>query len=353
MKNLIKKSVTILAIFALSITFFAQSNEGMTYQSVVRNSSNALVANSAVGVKISILKSTSTGTVVFSETHTPTTNANGLATFVIGKGTSISGNLLSIDWGSDSYFLKTETDPTGGTSYSIANTSQFFYVPYAFYAEKSANGWDKAGNVAGSGEFLGTTNDEDLVFKRNNVENIRLTNTGITMNKEIKPNGTAGLIGQTLTSNGDGTMAWKNAAFNNNTRFKIRFREFGSSGVLDVLSIPYNLNTTNVSVGVNTFTINKTGLYHFDYSLNITAATATNPTNYPDYVVYFGEGTTESLSAGPFVPMNSSNSSWKTSGSGSFDLYVEAPKIFRMVHSAYYTTSQTFNLYLNGHLISE
>ena len=353
MITLIKKSAIIFALISFTLNVFAQSNVGMTYQSVVRTSTNALVANLPIGVKISVLKTSATGPVVFSETHTPTTNANGLATFVIGQGTLVSGDLLSIDWGSDSYFLKTETDPTGGTSYSIANTSQFFYVPYAFYAEKSANGWDKAGNVAGSGEFLGTTNDEDLVFKRNNVENMRLTNTGISMNKEIKPNGTAGMIGQTLTSNGDGTMAWKNGAYNNNTRFKIRFREFGSSGVLDVLSIPYNLNTTNVSVGVNTFTINKTGLYHFDYSLNITAATATNPANYPDYVVYFGEGTTESLSAGPFVPMNSSNSSWKASGSGSFELYIVAPKIFRMVHSAYYTTSQTFNLYLNGHLISE
>lgn len=354
MKTIINKSFFILTIFVFYAPFFAQSNVGMTYQSVVRNSSNILLANAAVGVKISILKTNSTGTVVFSETHTPTTNGNGLATFVIGKGTWISGDLLAIDWGADSYFLKTETDPTGGNSYSIANTAQFFYVPYAFYAEKSANGWDKAGNATGSGEFVGTTNDEDLVFKRNNAESMRLTNTGISMNKEIKPGGTAGQNGQILTSNGNGTMAWKNGAYNNDTRFQIRYNNgSASNGDLNVESIPYNLNTTNVSVGVSTFTINKTGLYHFDFALSVSALSAVNPANFPQYFIYFGPDFYNPINSGPLAPYNSSNSLWKATGSGSFDLYIVAPKTININYSIFDTTLRTVSLFLNGHLISE
>ena len=61
----------------------ARPPEQMSYQAVVRNSSNALVTNQPVGVKITILQGSATGTPVFAETHTPTTNANGLINIVI------------------------------------------------------------------------------------------------------------------------------------------------------------------------------------------------------------------------------------------------------------------------------
>ena len=207
--------------------------------------------------------------------------------------------------------------------------------------------------MTGSGEFVGTTNYEDLVFKRNNAENMRITNTGISMNKEIKPNGTAGLIGQTLTSNGDGTMAWKNGAYNNNTRFQIRFSGTATSGNLNVVSIPYNLNTTNVSTGSNSFTINKTGLYHFDFALSIYVISATNPVAYPDYFMYFGTGFYDPINTGAFVPLNSNNSAWRTKGSGSFDLYVVAPMTYNINYTISNATVPSINLYLNGYLISE
>src|SRR5690606_15621229 len=38
-------------------------------------------------------------------------------------------------WGNGPYFLKTEIDPNGGTSYSISGTTQLISVPYALFAE--------------------------------------------------------------------------------------------------------------------------------------------------------------------------------------------------------------------------
>ncbi len=134
-----KKLYTILAVLLMTATTFAQSPEKMSYQAVVRDGSDALVANQAVGMQISILQTTVSGTAVYVETQTPTTNVNGLVTLKIGTGTVVSGDFTTIDWSADSYFIKTETDPTGGSSYTITGTSQLLSVPYALHAKTADN----------------------------------------------------------------------------------------------------------------------------------------------------------------------------------------------------------------------
>ena len=117
----------------------AQSPNKMSYQAVVRNSGGTLVQNSTIGMKISILQGSTSGTVVYAETQTPNTNINGLVSIEIGGGTLVTGSFTSIDWSSGPYFIKTETDPTGGTSYNITGTSQALSVPYALYSKTSAS----------------------------------------------------------------------------------------------------------------------------------------------------------------------------------------------------------------------
>ena len=43
---------------------FAQAPQKMSYQAVIRNNSNALVTNSEVGMQISILQTSASGTAV-------------------------------------------------------------------------------------------------------------------------------------------------------------------------------------------------------------------------------------------------------------------------------------------------
>jgi uncharacterized protein (TIGR02145 family) len=132
-----KRLIFIFISGIISANIFAQSPEKMSYQAVVRNSSNQLVTNTAVGMKISILQGSANGTVVYSESQDPSTNANGLVTIEVGGGTVISGTFSSIDWSAGTYFIKTEIDPSGGTSYSISGTSQLLSVPYALYAKSA------------------------------------------------------------------------------------------------------------------------------------------------------------------------------------------------------------------------
>lgn len=126
--------LTLFAATLLSLSAFAQAPLRFNYQAVIRNSNGALVANQQLGIRISILQSSATGTAVYVERQTPTTNANGLATLDIGGGTIVSGSLATVAWGQNSFFLKTETDPVGGTNYTITSTSQLLSVPFATYA---------------------------------------------------------------------------------------------------------------------------------------------------------------------------------------------------------------------------
>lgn len=134
-----KRIFQILATLFLAANVFAQAPERISYQAVIRNSSNQLVVNKQVGMRLSIQKYTfglpPTYTNVYIETQKPTTNNNALVSVQIGGGTIVGGNFSSINWGDGTYFIKTETDPSGGTNYSITGQSQILSVPYALHAQ--------------------------------------------------------------------------------------------------------------------------------------------------------------------------------------------------------------------------
>ena len=123
--------ITFLTAVLITASVLAQTPQKMSYQAVIRNSSDALVTNTQVGMQISILKGAADGTAVYTETQTPTTNANGLVSIEIGDEAGFS----IIDWTNDIYFIKTETDPEGGTNYTITGVSQLLSVPYALHAK--------------------------------------------------------------------------------------------------------------------------------------------------------------------------------------------------------------------------
>ncbi|MFM7310889.1 MAG: DUF1566 domain-containing protein [Flavobacteriales bacterium] len=136
--NHLRFSVLLLFI-CVACMAAAQSPQKMSYQMVVRNASGNLVMNANVSVRISILQGSSTGIILFQEEHPASTNANGLATLEIGGGQVIAGSFAGIDWSNGPYFVKSEIDPNGGSSFSLVHTAQFLSVPYALYAENAGN----------------------------------------------------------------------------------------------------------------------------------------------------------------------------------------------------------------------
>ena len=93
------KRVIVLAITLWStLCMHAQAPEKMNYQAVIRDASNTLVINQAVGIQISILQTSDTGPAVYVETHSPMTNINGLVSLEIGAGMVISGSFSTSLW---------------------------------------------------------------------------------------------------------------------------------------------------------------------------------------------------------------------------------------------------------------
>jgi len=269
-----KKLVTILAIALVSVGVFAQSPQTMSYQAVVRNSSNVLVASTTIGMQISILQKSSTGDPVYIEKHSTTTNANGLATIEIGGGTPVSGRFETIDWSSGPYFLKTETDPTGGSSYSISGTSKLLSVPYALYAEKSGKSggvdpWLTTGNTSTTvgTNFLGTIDSQPLMFKVYNKEagyidfDYNKANTGFGF-QTLSSNTT----GHSNTANGYQALQSNTTGVQNSAIGKLALstNTEGSNNIaLGSEALFYNTTGSfNVAAGTSTMLSNTTGNYN-------------------------------------------------------------------------------------------
>jgi len=134
-----KNFCLLVLLSILSVRVSAQAPEKMSYQAVIRDAVGNLVASSPIGMQISILQDSPTGTAVYVETHTASSNSNGLVSIEIGAGSVVSGSFAAIDWTTGSFFVQTEVDPNGGTSYTINGTSQLISVPYAFYSNTSGS----------------------------------------------------------------------------------------------------------------------------------------------------------------------------------------------------------------------
>ncbi|MEN8118639.1 MAG: hypothetical protein ABFS16_16770, partial [Bacteroidota bacterium] len=134
-----KQLLFIFALVGLTLVSNAQVPEAFNYQAVIRDNSGAVIANQNVSLKISILQNSATGSAVYAETHSATTNNFGLVNLKIGQGTVVSGVFSPGGWGVTSHFLKVEVDPAGGSSYIHMGTSQLLSVPYAFHANTVEN----------------------------------------------------------------------------------------------------------------------------------------------------------------------------------------------------------------------
>lgn len=135
MKN--KLLFLIIAPFVF-INCFAQAPQGIPYQGLARNANETVISNQPISVRFTILNGAPNGTVVYTETHSTTTDSNGLFSLVVGQGTAQNGTIFSnVNWAIGSKFLKDEIDT--GSGYVLLGTTQMMSVPYALYAANSGS----------------------------------------------------------------------------------------------------------------------------------------------------------------------------------------------------------------------
>lgn len=145
-----------ILLLACSTMAYGQVPQAMNFQAVARNAGGNPLSEKVVGIKVEVLQGGTSGTVVYGETHRPTTAKNGVVNLQIGNGTAIEGTFAGIDWSRSPYYLRISMDTDGGTSYKEVVTQQMLAVPYALYAEKAGNsGGDAPAHnfiVVGDGE---------------------------------------------------------------------------------------------------------------------------------------------------------------------------------------------------------
>ncbi|MGA1583494.1 MAG: hypothetical protein ACO4CH_09580, partial [Saprospiraceae bacterium] len=136
-----KKLIVIAGILCAMILtdLHAQAPDRLTYQTVVRDTSGALVVNTSGILRLSVLQGGPSGTAVYTETQTTQTDGDGLLQTTLGSGTETLGQLDTIDWSGGPYFLKVEVGPEGGTEYVEAGVSQLLSVPYVLHSTRSGH----------------------------------------------------------------------------------------------------------------------------------------------------------------------------------------------------------------------
>jgi hypothetical protein len=358
-------SVTVIIVLIsmlIGSSVFAQSPEAFKYQAIARDAGGNVLANQSVSLKISILKTSDTGTPVYVETHYAITNGFGLVNLNIGGGTVVWGNFSNIDWGSDNYFIKVEMDPAGGTSYQAMGTSQLLSVPYALYAKYTGNItetdpiftnsiahgisgldtanwnhkldsyteidpiftnsiahgitgadtaswnatwkiWGNTGTIEGT-NFIGTTDNKYFSIRTNNTEKVRITTKGQI---ETRNTGQSVFIGE---------GAGANDVLSNNKNVFIGYKTgyantTGSNNTANGYQALYS-NTSgynNTATGYQALYSNTNGYYN---TANGFAALYYNTTGYYNtangsQALYYNTTGTNNVALGPYAGLGASN----------------------------------------------
>jgi hypothetical protein len=135
-----KKIISInLVLFLLFTTLaFAHPPAKFNYQGVARNAAGQPLANQKIALRISIWDTKVTNTppvLVYSETHTDTTNAFGLFDIAVGGGVVVTGTIKDINWAQGEKDMQVEIDPAGGTAFVLLGRSRLQSVPFSRRAE--------------------------------------------------------------------------------------------------------------------------------------------------------------------------------------------------------------------------
>lgn len=127
-----KKIILLFTLSIATLSFSQTANKTIPWSGIITNNSGNVLTNAGVNVKFSITRA---GTVIFSEQHSLTTDANGFVNADIGAGTPLINNLSVVHFDAVNLELKIEVD--SGSGFITLSDDFFRAVPYAKGAETS------------------------------------------------------------------------------------------------------------------------------------------------------------------------------------------------------------------------
>lgn len=246
-----KKLYATIGLF-LATLLSAQVPQAFSYQTIAFNSAGAPIANGNVALKISILENSATGTVLYTETHTKTTNSKGLVNLNIGQGTPTTGSFGAINWGTNTKFVKVEMDPAGGSNYTNVGVNQLMSVPYSQVSKTVVTG-------AGQGITLVSPNGTNYTLGVNDAGTLSLP-TNSSSSSAIPTN-------LYLYGSYNNFTATSAELLRNDSNYKIGYKYFAANSQLKFISAPntsaqnygtdgqsnIQLNGSNINIGSNGF----------------------------------------------------------------------------------------------------
>ncbi len=169
---------------------------GINYQAVARDSKGQPMVNKDIDFKISLLAGDAQGKTVYEETHLVHTGEIGMFGLIIGQGKALRGEFSKVPWSEKQIWMEVAIDENKSSKYVTLSASKLMAVPYAFHAGTSdvvvgeeTSGRNDVGpsafwkvngnNMTFPGSmFIGTIDFNDLVFKTNSIEAMRIEKTG-------------------------------------------------------------------------------------------------------------------------------------------------------------------------------
>lgn len=326
----------IIAILVTSFTsVLAQSPGLINYQSVVRDDNGQVLSDGTpVDIKFSIREGSATGTVVYTETQSLTTNAFGLINTQIGSVTAISG----VDWGNADHFLQVEVDINSSGSFTDMGTTQMVSVPYAMYANTSGdNSWQQSGN---------------------DISNVNTGNVGIgtaspatklDVNGQVKISGGSPGAGKVLTSDANGVASWQSLP---SSATNVAFDVYQSTtqtitGGPTTVQIEFGAEEYDMgnNFSSNEFTAPADGLYQFNSAIRLDGA---NAEGLYTWLAFYVNGSLYKDKTG-----QTNDDTWGLSISSS--IMLEAGDVvsvrFFTDQSSITTVDGSFNSWFNGHQV--
>lgn len=344
---------------AISVGAYAQPPEKFNYQGVARMANGSPIASQAIGIKISILDGSSTGTQVYVETHSATTNQFGLYNVAIGGGTVVSGNMSNINWGSGDKYVKVEIDPAGGTSYADLGTAQLLSVPYALH---SGGGTPGPAGPQGPAGPAGPAGNANINGTTNRI--IKFTNSTTGGNSDITETSTGVGIGVTsplakfhVSGSSNSTVTLGSTTFDHNGAVVQTSTNSTSSISRGLVAYAANSSAENTglfgfgngsgsSTSVGVFGLGQSQSSTSGTSVGVFASAAGGSANYGLYSTYSGSGL-----AGYFNGAVQVNGSLSKS-SGTFKIDHPLDPANKYLYHSFVESPDMMNVY-NGNIITD
>ena len=165
-----KKQYLICVIFLnLCNLCLSQTPQFFKYQAIASDKDGKVLTNKRISLRVNIIEGSASGVVVYSETHSETTNQLGMAYIPLGSGKVVKGDFSNIDWSSNSFYIQIEMDEKGGKAYQMMGTPRLFSVPYSMYTPKACNIDDADADSTNELQRLSFFNDTLFLSKSNFV----------------------------------------------------------------------------------------------------------------------------------------------------------------------------------------